>query len=360
MKSSIQAVAILGAAFLMCSMCGGCGEGADNEPIFSSVGSYGDMAVVTSSPELYGVASSFLDRLSPDVTFVIKKEETYRFQHYTGKDWKSGRNYRNLLFLVRWGDGGPVEKEIRSLISSETLDRLTTGSGGVITLRDPYFRNQLAYIAVSVDRNQLASLLKRNAPALIDTLAADIHRRMARDARRAGISDEAIQRDWNRYGFWLEIPRSFSENQFEPDGFPGVEWLYTSAEGTSDGLTYAWLDTDDPEALLGDQEALTAFRREIGAIMHDDSELHDLSLQWSDELVAGQTAVRLDGAWASRKASVGGPFRSYFIAVPERDYILCVDLLVYAPNREKMDDMRRLRAIVETLSFSAPAIERGN
>ena len=352
MNRNIQAVAILGAAFLM--SVGGCGGSAEDEPIFSSVGSYGDVAVVTSSPELYEAATTFLDRLSPDVTFVIQKEETYRFHHYSGKEWKSGRNYRNLLFLVRWGDGGPVEKEIKSLIRPESLERLTAGSGGVLTLRDPYFRNQLATIAISSDRNQLASLLMRNVTALADTLEADILRRMAKDARREGINEDAIHRDWYRYGFWFEIPRSFKNNQFEPGGFPGAEWLATSAEGTADGLTYAWLESSDPAALLDDRDALLEFRRTIGTTMHDDSDLHELSLTWSEEIVAGRSARRLDGAWTSRKASVGGPFRSYFLPIPERGTILCIDLLVYAPNREKMDDMRRLRAIVETLSFNAP------
>jgi len=355
MMSRFQAVTILGTAFLFALICGGCG-GADDDPIFSSVGSYGDIAVITSNPDLYEAATPFLNKLSPDVTFVIKKEETYRIQHYTGSEWKNGRNYRNLMFLVRWGDGGAVEKELRSLLRQETIDKLVSGNGDVVTLRDPYFRNQLAYIAVSVDRNLLASVLNREAKALGDTLAADIYRRMARDNRREGVNTAAVRRDWSRYGFHLQIPVVFKENQFEPRGFPGVEWLYTSAEGTSDGLTYAWTEADDPDAVLADRDALLKLRGDMGETMHDASELNDLTLQWSEETVAGRPAVRLDGAWASRKAGVGGPFRTYFFAVPEREVVLAVDLLVYAPNREKMDDMRRLRAIVETLSFEQPGV----
>ena len=71
MISRLQAVAILGAAFLIASICGGCG-GADDEPIYSSVGSYGDIAVITSDPVLFDVATPFLNKLNPDVTFVIK------------------------------------------------------------------------------------------------------------------------------------------------------------------------------------------------------------------------------------------------------------------------------------------------
>jgi hypothetical protein len=351
--SRFQAVTIFGAAFILALVCGGCG-GSDDEPIFSSVGSYGDVAVITSDAALYDAAVPFLNRLSPDVTFVIKKEETYRFQHFTGDAWKNGRNYRNIIFLVRLGDGGDVEKAVRKLVGQDNVDRLKSGNGDVLIVRDPYFGNQLAFIAASVDRNLLASVLNREGAALGDTLAADVNRRMIRDNRRSGINAEAVRRDWNRYGFHLEIPRIFKENQFEPDGFPGVEWLYSSPEGTADGLTYAWTEVDDPAAALADRDVLLALRGDMGETMHDASELNDLSLKWSEETVAGLAAVRLDGAWASRKASVGGPFRTYFFAVPDRGIVLAVDLLVYAPNREKMEDMRRLRAIVETLSFEPP------
>ena len=58
--------------------------------------------------------------------------------------------------------------------------------------------------------------------------------------------------------------------------------------------------------------------------------------------------MRLAGDWRSNRVSVGGPFRSYFVADPDQGRLYCLDLLVYAPNREKMDDFRRLRAILET------------
>ncbi|MBU1073753.1 DUF4837 family protein, partial [bacterium] len=49
-----------------------------------------------------------------------------------------------------------------------------------------------------------------------------------------------------------------------------------------------------------------------------------------------------------------GPFWCYFVADEARGRIFCLDLLVYAPNKEKMDFFRRLRALLETFSLTAP------
>jgi len=70
--------------------------------------------------------------------------------------------------------------------------------------------------------------------------------------------------------------------------------------------------------------------------------------------VAGLPAVKLTGAWSSRRVTAGGPFWSYFVADARRGRVLCLDLLVYAPDRPKMDYFRRMRAILGTLSLEPP------
>ncbi|MBU0743300.1 DUF4837 family protein, partial [bacterium] len=83
-------------------------------------------------------------------------------------------------------------------------------------------------------------------------------------------------------------------------------------------------------------------------------ELDPVSFVWSHETIAGLRAVKLAGNWTSRRVEVGGPFWCYFVADEARGRIFCLDLLVYAPNKEKMDFFRRLRALLETFSLTAP------
>lgn len=348
--NAFQRAVTVTVAALLCLALAGCLD-REESSLFSAVGSYGDVAVLASSPNLYLAAAPALDLLSPDRTFILKEEETYRFADYSGKNWKDGRNYRNLLFLVRWGDGGPVEKELAGMLSESARARLQGGRGGLVTIHDPYYRNQLAIVVAAPQRDDVTRLLRRHAAALGDTLRRDIDRRIRRDHRREGIHTAAVPHLWARHGFWLEVPVAYPENQTEPDGYPGIEWL--RSEGATRGLTVTWHEAEEPDRVLRDRDRLLAIRAELGETLHGERLVPE-SLDWGEDTLAGLPAVRLRGAWASDEVSVGGPFECFFLADRPRERVFCLDLLVYAPDREKMDDFRRLRAIAETFSLQPP------
>ncbi len=345
------AVAITGAAlfFIALAIVGCQQEG--RETIISAVGSYGEMAVMTTDPELVAALAPFQEKLSPRETFVIREEDTYRFHHFTAKRWRDGRNYRNLLFVCRWGAGGPVQKAVEKLLSRDTLERLTSSRGGVVTVHDPYFRNQLAIVAVASNPNDLIRSLNSQAPVLRDTLFHDINRRIVRDNRRQGLMPAVARHAWDAYGFQIELPAVFKENQACPDGFPGVEWLRT--DGATRGVTVSWEAVSEPSRRLQDREWLADMRARLGEAVHHET-LDPASFTWSAETVAGFRAVKLAGNWTSRRVEVGGPFWCYFVADDARGLVFCLDLLVYAPNKEKMDYFRRVRALLETFSTTAP------
>ncbi|MBU1675778.1 hypothetical protein KKA85_08365, partial [bacterium] len=253
MITRLRAVAILGAALFLGAVLGGC-QRDGRETIISAVGSYGEIAVMTTDPELVTALEPVLERLSPKETFVIREEDTYRFHHFTDKRWRDGRNYRNLFFVCRWGAGGPVQKAVEKLLPRDALVRLTSGRGGVVALHDPYFRNQLAIVAVARNPNDLIRSLNDQSPALRDTLFRDINRRIVHDNSRQGLMPDIAQNAWNAYAFRIELPSVFKENQARPDGFPGVEWLRT--DGATRGVTVSWEEVSEPSGLLQDREWL--------------------------------------------------------------------------------------------------------
>ena len=350
MTQRARAVTIIGAALFCTAILAGCHQDG-RETIISAVGSYGEIAVLLTDPELEAALGPFQERLSGKETFVIRAEDTYRFHTFTEDRWRDGRNYRNLLFVCRWGAGGGVQKAVERLLPDAALDRLTGGRGGVVTVRDPYFRNQLAFVAVARDANDLLRTLNDHAEAMRDSLSDDINRRIVRDNRRQGLLPGIERRAWDAFGFGLELPDVFKENQARPDGFPGVEWLRTDV--ATRGVTVSWEDAPDPAARLMEREALVAQRERLGAALHGET-LDAASFAWSRETVAGLPAVKLGGNWRSERVEVGGPFWCYFVADEARGRVYCLDLLVYAPNKEKMDYFRRLRAVLETFSITAP------
>lgn len=345
-----KALRCCGAVLLLSVVVSGCGkEGRD--VIVSSVGSYGDIALVVSDPNLRAGADEVLARMNPVRTFVLKREATFRFHHFPANKWKNARNYRNLLYVVRWGDGGPLQKEVGSLISDATLDRLVGGGGGIVFLENPYFQNQLLIVAVCTDRNGLISLLNSKQDEVRGLFTEHNDRRMIGDARLRGIHDEARERYRSNFGFSFEIPVTYRENQVRPGGFDGVEWIRNDP---TRGFSVAWRSVPDPTAALADRELLADLRRELGAKLHDE-ELFDATFVWSDTELAGLPAVMLEGSWSSNKVDVGGAFWSYFVPDRVNGRIFCIDLLVYAPDRPKMDFFRRMRAVAQTFSLDRQA-----
>ncbi len=349
--SSRAAVATCVTAVLFLGiLSGGCGGGDRRAAITNAVGSYGDVAVLVSNPAFAETFPAVLANITPTRTFVLKTEPTYRYHFFSGDDWKRGRNYRNLLLLVRWGDGGEVQSLARRLVSKETLRSVLEQGGGIINRHDPIFRRQLAIVVVASSARRLREILEQRGATVMDTLHSDCLRRIIADNRDHGIHGEALERMWREYGFTLEFPREFRENQDRPGGFPGIEWIRT--DGAMRGISIAWLRVTDPRAALADRDTLLALRRELGSVLHNE-ELDPSTLSWSREIVAGQPAVCLSGAWRSNRVTVGGPFQAYFLADTDRSRLICVDLLVYAPDKPKMNHFRRLRAILETFTTHA-------
>jgi hypothetical protein len=97
----------------------GCGYD-ENKGLFMAPGAYTDLAVVLSSEGLNPLASRFLTGFNTTKTFVIKEEPRYLVDTYQADRWDLAKGYKNSLFLVRIGDGGPVEKAVRRSLDKET------------------------------------------------------------------------------------------------------------------------------------------------------------------------------------------------------------------------------------------------
>ncbi len=241
-------------------MVSGCGYD-ENKGIFMAPGSYSDLAVVTSSDALAPLAHRFLETFNTTKTFVIKEEPTFLVDVFPTARWDLAKGYKNSLILVRIGDGGPVEKMVRKSLPSETWDRLKSGAGGVVKLNDPWASYQLAVVVASRDRNNLGSLLTKNRTKIQEIFAESSRERILRRNRFEGLNLPLMEDHWQRFGFFMEVPREFERIQFLPDGYQGIEMM---KKGPSRGLTVTWRPSEDPVGELADIDALAAMRTELG------------------------------------------------------------------------------------------------
>ncbi len=345
-------VSVLLALVLLTPVARAEGQARRERPITMAVGSYGDLAVVLSAPALRGVVRPALDRLNTQVTFVVREEPTFAVDFYAGNEWKFAHDYKNLLILVNWSDGGRVVRAVEELLEPPDLERLRAAGGGIAQLTDPLLSYQFAVIVAAHDRTQLAALLDRNADHLRELYEKQNRERIRRQFAREGLHDDWLARNWGRYQILLSIPAAYRENQVEPNGFPGIEW---TRAGPTRGITLSWRRAPHPETLLADRAALLAMRRDMGRVLHRE-EISDDGLEWESTRLGELPALRLTGSWVSREIQVGGAFWSYFIADPAGERVFCLDLLAYMPHIDepKMPLYRELLAIAETFSLRQP------
>ncbi|HOX26310.1 MAG TPA: DUF4837 family protein [Candidatus Krumholzibacteria bacterium] len=342
---------VIGFALALLGVLGlfSCGDEAEN-PMLMAPGSYGDVAIVVSDPALSASLPAFKESFNEEFTFVIAREPLFQIDEYPPEKWELCKTYKNILFVWRVGDGGPVEKYLRGLLDDDAEARLNTAAGVVHTVVDPFANFQFAVIVAGTDRNGLLSFLRRQAPALRASFEEQSAARIRRRYRQEGLATELMSDLWIQCRFFLEIPAEFKLNQMTPDGYPAVELMQT---GPSRGLTVGWSQSSDPELLLTHPGLLLELRKEMGLKMHQEVVVPEF-LVWKTDVIGELPAVRLEGAWDGRNFEGGGPFWCWFVADPEGQRVFCLDALCYAPGRDKLDYFRRMRAILQTFSLTRP------
>ncbi len=315
--------------------------------ILMAAGSYGDLAIVVSDRTIQPLAQRFSESLNQKKTFVIKEENLFNTDIFMPNQLDMGKGYKNAIMLLRIGDGGPVEKIVRRKISGETWTRLSSGAGGMVQLNDPWATYQTVLVVASRDRNSLGSLLNKKTGKIRELFEESSRQRILRRNRYKGLDTHLMNAYRERFGFSLEIPNDFKQNQLQPDGFPGLELLKSAP---SRGISISWLNTEDVNWLMDQRGALLLMRQEMGAKLHSE-EIIPETLVWEETLLGGHEVLKLEGAWTSKRFAGGGAFWCYFISDPGHNRIICLDLLVYGPGLDKMPMFRNLAAVASSFTL---------
>ncbi len=340
---------ITATAALVVLVAAGCGLDKE-KAILMAAGSYGDLAVVVNDDAMKPMARQFLSRFNTQTTFVIKTETNFKPDVFGPAEWEFGKGYKNALFLIHIGAGSGAEKQVRKHISKEAWQRISAGGGGVVKIKDPWSTYQLLIVVASRDRNSLGSLLNRNRDSIAELFDNGNRDRILRRNRHDGLKLDLMDLYWRDLGFFLEIPGEYSQNQYRPDGYPGLELM---RNGPSRGISVSWLETANPVRDLANFGLLTRLREQMGTKLHDEEILPE-TFVWDETNIGDVIAVKLEGAWTSNKFVGGGPFWSFFVPDTDRGRIYCVDLLVYAPGMDKMDFFRRMASVASTFSTKGP------
>ena len=183
---------VLALSLIFILITAGCGFD-ENKGIFMAPGSYSDLAVVVSSDELTPLANRFLANLNTTKTFVIQEETNFIADVFPADRWDLAKGYKNSIFLVRIGDGGPAESAARKALPKDTWNRLREGGGGVVKLNDPWASYQVTLVVASRDLNNLGSLLTKNNKQIQEIFAQSSRERILRRNRYEGLNTALME-----------------------------------------------------------------------------------------------------------------------------------------------------------------------
>jgi len=188
-----------------------------------AAGSYGDLAVVVSDRNIQPMAQRFVEGFNTKKTFVIKEEGLFNPDIFIPSKLDMGKGYKNVILLLRIGDGGPVEKIVKKQMSDETWKRLASGGGGMVQLNDPWATYQTVVVVASRDRNSLGSLLRNKTGKIRELFEESSRQRILRRNRYNGLDTSLMNAYRDRFGFSMEtgqFPGTWPHEYKPGSGFP--------------------------------------------------------------------------------------------------------------------------------------------
>jgi hypothetical protein len=298
----------------------------EHEVLPPSVGKEGEVLVeCPSSLSHTPLVSSLLEILSSDYPSLPQKEPWFditRIDHLRHAD---------------------VLKRHRTVLSIDTTDKET-----ILTIkRDVYARDQvilklklhIAELNDSIRGQQLGTTVAHFfEKELLNAQVARLKRNPNRKIQ------EAIRQKFN-------IQIFLPEDYFIARSVDGFIWLRRESAHTSTGLFICSLPyTGLPAEALRLRDSITALHipgPSQGSFMMTN---HEVPVLVEHDSLMNHKAWITSGLWKMKNDFMGGPFINACIRDDRHNRLLMVDGYVYAPRFDKREYIRRIKAIIYTLS----------
>jgi len=243
---------------------------------------------------------------------------------------------------------GPTEvgERIRRVLGKADAERVRRGGSGILPREDTPYPGQLTLVITAPDEAGLRRLLGERGAEISDRVETSARARLRKNllVRRDDALAEALRRRW---GFRLEVPSVYSlVGQSETP--PGVELHRDEPPRVLGVFWREWNHAPSP----GELDLLFGFRAEYVRRRYDGDLMDRDLVRCAAGRLGSYPAVCMSGYWHNdQHGSSGGYYETYFVWDRASQLLWAVDLLVYAPGREKTTLVRELRAVAETFRY---------
>ena len=316
------------------------------EVAFPPAGSYDEVLLVTEQ----GEGDPWTARVRPYVEvehdYVTTRENAFRLTVVRAADLEEFPVAKTILIVGVLRSGTAVGDLIYSLIG-DGARRVGAGEATLLRREDRPAPGQATFILTAPSEAALEAALRERGPELEEQLEASCRRRMRRGLLTY-TNARLSRRLERRYGFTIEFPylyRLFSEQEHPPT--PGIELM---REAPVRDIGIFWKDWDH-EPTLYERDALFELRADYVWRRYDHDRMDPNRVRFTWTRLGPYRAIRMSGYWENADTPAGGYFETYFVWDARSSLLWAVDLLVFAPGRNKHPLVREMRAIAETFRY---------
>jgi len=309
-----------------------------------AIGAADEIIVVVSKEDRDSV-NIILSQIFSDTLYTPQPEPIYKLIYAEPKGFNELKRHSNLIIgSIGTSELNPGTKLVKSLLGEELFNRTIDGNEQIIFSEDQFGRNQLFMIIsgkTSMDIN--STLLEKSEwiKSYFDKTFTEKQKKyLFGSDRLKKLSNEFEQ----KYGWEIQIPWGWEVIKESSDS--NIVWLGRE-------LPYQWFSIHWENGFLfekGDEAA--QYARQFPLNYYKSIQFNDY--QFKIELVKFNdwSAWRSQGIWESLDEARGGPFINYtwYDGITDRTYNL--NMLVFAPDKNKSTFMRQLDIIAHSFSVN--------
>jgi hypothetical protein len=302
-------------------------------------GSYSEVVLFADGDEWAGRVT---DLLTEERDYFVSSEAPFQVEVWASQRAAETPPVKNVVICGVLDARSEVGARIRAVLDEAEAERVRREGAALFTKPDVPRHGQLTLVITAVDPGALRGLLDRRGDRIQEAIEASARARLRENLlahRHAELDGELRRR-----GFHLDVPLPYTLHS-QSETPPGVE---LQRDAPPRVLGVFWRDAErapSPEDLDG----LFAFRADYVRRRYDGDEMDRARVRCAAARLGPYPAVRMCGYWHNdRFGAAGGYYETYFVWEAVARRIWAVDLVVYAPGREKTTLVRELLAVAET------------
>lgn len=304
-----------------------------------------------------GIGEQVRECLQSPVPGLPQPEPFFTYMFIAPPDFSDFKIFRQVLFVTNLSDSTYANRRILQLLAPEELQQFKNGTQQVSLFlqHDRYARGQILVFLVGKNTEALQHYLQDEASReqLLFVFEDHLATYMAQSIQQAKVHAVSLMNALkNKFGLTFALPPNYKEVVRDKDFI----WIGTVSDNAYQNIWISRLPYQGKEMYdttfiikhrdrMGERFLRYNPKRE-GSFVQTETRV---PLHVRDTHLNGTPVREYAGLWVLESRRRGGGFVGY--AFEHKGYFYYIEAYIYAPGREKLPVLRRLKGILNTMEL---------